>query len=187
MSIFKPGRVYGFRFIFNGERVQESARTGNAKAARKIDSAYRLRLARGESGIVERPQPPTLTEFGPQFEAHIVTDCADKPAAVGFYREKLRRLLHDEQLAGARLDENGKRIHMPIAGHGSVTTLQRHVHPTPEGLERAFQRLEELNAQEFEQAEAGAKAEATGTVEVATKMATLEKSRSAKNGISILQ
>ena len=31
-----------------------------------------------------------------------------------------------------------------IAGHGSVTVSQRYVHPTPESMERAFERLEEL-------------------------------------------
>ena len=47
---------------------------------------------------------PTLAEFGPRFEKAIVTLCADKPATVGFYQEKLRRLLEDPHLAGARLN-----------------------------------------------------------------------------------
>ena len=38
---------------------------------------------------------------------------------------------------------------MRIAGHSSVTVSQRYVHPTPEGLERAFERLENLNAEKF--------------------------------------
>ena len=41
---------------------------------------------------------------------------------------------------------------MRIAGHSSVTVSQRYVHPTPESLERAFKRLENLNAQKFEAA-----------------------------------
>jgi hypothetical protein len=41
---------------------------------------------------------------------------------------------------------------MRIAGHSSVTVSQRYVHPTPEWLERAFERLENLNAQKFEAA-----------------------------------
>lgn len=36
---------------------------------------------------------------------------------------------------------------MKIAGHSSVTVSQRYVHPTPEAVERAFQRLETLNTQ----------------------------------------
>jgi integrase len=43
---------------------------------------------------------------------------------------------------------------MKIAGHSSVTVSQRYVHPTPEGMERAFERLQELNAVKFEEAKA---------------------------------
>jgi integrase len=49
---------------------------------------------------------------------------------------------------------------MRIAGHSSVTVSQRYVHPTPEGMERTFERMEELNGLKFAQAEAEAKAEA---------------------------
>ncbi len=48
-----------------------------------------------------------------------------------------------------RLGEAGSEAFtiMKIAGHSSVTVSQRYVHPTPEAVERAFQRLETLNAQ----------------------------------------
>jgi len=103
MSLYKRGEVYWYEFRFNGARVQESAQTGNKDAARQIEAAHRVRLAKGEAGIKERVRVPTLTDFAPRFEAAIVTLCADKPATVGFYREKLRRLLADHQLSGARL------------------------------------------------------------------------------------
>jgi integrase len=51
---------------------------------------------------------------------------------------------------------------MRIAVHRSVTTSQRYVHATPEGMERAFDRLQKLNAVTFEQAQAEAKMVATG-------------------------
>lgn len=35
---------------------------------------------------------------------------------------------------------------MKIAGHSSVTVSQRYVHPSPDSLERAFERLDALNA-----------------------------------------
>src|SRR5215467_1290606 len=59
-----------------------------------------------------------------------------------------------------RLGESGADAFtiMRIAGHSSVTVSQRYVHPTPEGMERAFERLEDLNAAKFEQV----KAEAAG-------------------------
>ena len=34
---------------------------------------------------------------------------------------------------------------MKLAGHSSVTVSQRYVHPTPESMERAFDRLETFN------------------------------------------
>jgi len=42
---------------------------------------------------------------------------------------------------------------MRIAGHSSVPVSQRYVHPTPESLERAFEQLDDLNAQKFEEAQ----------------------------------
>ena len=37
-------------------------------------------------------------------------------------------------------------IIMRIARHSSITVSQRYAHPSPEALERAFDRLESLNA-----------------------------------------
>jgi integrase len=64
---------------------------------------------------------------------------------------------------------------MRIAGHSSVTVSQRYVHPTPERMERAFDRLQQLNAAKFEQAAAEVQAEAVGMRGVGTKMGTAPK------------
>jgi integrase len=70
---------------------------------------------------------------------------------------------------------------MRIAGHSSVTVSQRYVHPTPEGMERAFERLEDLNAVKFEQAETEKKAEAAGGSGVPAKVPTVKLGRSRKS------
>ena len=46
-----------------------------------------------------------------------------------------------------RLGESGADAFtiMRIAGHSSVTVSQRYVHPSPESMERAFERLDMLN------------------------------------------
>jgi len=46
-----------------------------------------------------------------------------------------------------RLGESGPDAFtiMRIAGHSSVTVSQRYVHPSPESMERAFERLDMLN------------------------------------------
>jgi integrase len=103
MAIYKRGETYWYEFQFNGERIQQSAQTGNKDAARQIEAAHRVRLAKGEAGIHERPAVPTLSDFAPRFEAAIATLCAEKPATVSFYKEKLRRLLDNSKLANARL------------------------------------------------------------------------------------
>ena len=60
MALYKRGDTYWYQFQFNGERIQESAKTSNKDAARQIDAAHRVRLAKGQAGIVERPPAPTL-------------------------------------------------------------------------------------------------------------------------------
>jgi integrase len=104
MAIYKRGDTYWYEFVFNSERIRASAQTGNKEVARQIEAAHRLRLARGEAGIRERPPAPTLQEFSPRFESAIVTLCAEKPATVKFYRAEMRRLLADRELSAARLD-----------------------------------------------------------------------------------
>ena len=43
---------------------------------------------------------------------------------------------------------------MKIAGHSSITVSQRYVHPSPESLKCAFERLESLNANAGRRSEA---------------------------------
>jgi hypothetical protein len=75
---------------------------------------------------------------------------------------------------------------MRIAGHSSVTVSQRYVHPTPEGMESAFERLEELNAAKFREAETEVRAEAVAagaeTAGVPTKVPTAKNGRLQKSG-----
>ena len=58
MSIYKRGDTDWYEFQFNGQRIQQSAQTSNEDAARQIEAAYRIRLAKGEAGITERHRCP---------------------------------------------------------------------------------------------------------------------------------
>jgi len=82
-----------------------------------------------------------------------------------------------------RLGESGADAFtiMRIAGHSSVTVSQRYVHPTPEGMERAFERLEKLNAVKYEQAAAEVQAEAAGNRSVPAKIPTPTKRSAVKH------
>jgi len=70
---------------------------------------------------------------------------------------------------GTRLGETGTDAFtiMRLMGHSSVTVSQKYVHPTPETMERAVQRLEALNRGEREKE----------TPEVATISATVKNRR----------
>jgi integrase len=104
MAVYKRGNTWWYEFVWNGERVRDSTKQSNKRVAETIEAAKRTQLAKGEVGIRDRKKAPTLTEFAPRFIETIETQCADKPATVGFYQEKLRRLLSEPQLAGVRLD-----------------------------------------------------------------------------------
>jgi hypothetical protein len=73
MAIYKRGDTYWYEFQFNGQRIQQSAQTSNKDVARQIEAAHRVRLAKGEAGIQERPLSPTLAAFAPRFESAIKT------------------------------------------------------------------------------------------------------------------
>ncbi len=63
MSVFKRGRVYWYKFMWNGEMVRESTRQPNQNTARQMEAAHRASLAKGEVGIRERKVIPTLKNF----------------------------------------------------------------------------------------------------------------------------
>jgi len=64
---------------------------------------------------------------------------------------------------------------MDIAGQSSVTVSQRYVHPSPESLERAFERLETLNSKGSNQ----------GGGEVPTGFTTPGETASSENSVNI--
>jgi integrase len=51
VSIYKRGSRYWYSFVFNGERIQASAKVKNAKDARDIEKAAWNNLARGAVGL----------------------------------------------------------------------------------------------------------------------------------------
>src|SRR5438445_9677575 len=63
MSIFKRGRIYWYKFMWNGEMVRESTRQTNQNTARQMEATHRASLAKGEVGIREQKPLPTLKSF----------------------------------------------------------------------------------------------------------------------------
>ena len=63
MSIFKRGRIYWYKFTFNGKAIRESTRQTNQRIARDMESAHRTSLAKGEVGLRDKKPLLTLGEF----------------------------------------------------------------------------------------------------------------------------
>jgi hypothetical protein len=105
--IYKRGRLYWYKFMWNGELVRESTKQGNDRVARQMESAHRTSLAKGEVGIREKKVSPTLAHFvGDRFEPWAKATFEDNARKSWlWYRTGIRALLSSKQLAGSALDE----------------------------------------------------------------------------------
>jgi len=105
MSIFKRGRIYWYKFNFNGEAIRESTRQTNQHVARQMEAAHRSSLAKGEVGIREKKIVPTLAEFiSDRFEPWAEPSTAPR-TWLDYYRPGIRTILRYPPLASLRLDE----------------------------------------------------------------------------------
>jgi len=126
--IYKRGKkgIYWYRFMWQGKLVRESTKQGNDKVARQMEAAHRTSLAKGEVGIRERKQAPTLREFcdrrfGPWAKATFEHTC---PNNWLWFRAGIRRITSHEPLANTKLDEITNEKLAGFAAH-EQTRLQR--------------------------------------------------------------
>jgi integrase len=103
MAVYKRGKIWWYKFNWNGEPIRESTKQSNKRTAEQMEAAERTALAKGEVGIKRKERAPKLAEFASRFTAAIETTCAEKPATVGFYKAKLKVLV--KHLGSRRLDE----------------------------------------------------------------------------------
>jgi hypothetical protein len=159
-----------------------------ATVPRQIEAAHKTALAKGEVGIRDREEAVRVAAMLKKQKAKtksIWVFPGDSPEAsilgtsLDHQHEDVRKALglpkdfviHSlRHTMPTRLGEAGADAFtiMKIAGHSSVTVSQRYVHPTPEGLERAFERLDALNAAKFEEAVLETKSEAINASGVPT-------------------
>lgn len=105
MSVFKRGRVYWYKFMWDGLMVRRSTRQTNQNAARQMESAHRTSLARGEVGLRDKKIVPTLADFISQrFEPWAEVSTSSK-TWLDYYRPGLRTIRRYKPLANLRLDE----------------------------------------------------------------------------------
>jgi integrase len=105
MSIYKRGKIYWYKFMWNGEMVRESTRQPNQNTARQMESAHRASLAKGEVGIREKKTAPTLADFISQrFEPWAKGSTSTK-TWIDYYRPGIRTIQTFKPLANLRLNE----------------------------------------------------------------------------------
>jgi hypothetical protein len=104
--IYKRGKTYWYKFMWQGKLVRESSKQGNDKVARQMESAHRTSLAKGEVGIREKKPAPTLAEFcEKRFEPWAKTQFSSRLKTWLWYRNGIRRLRSFAPLASLPLDK----------------------------------------------------------------------------------
>ena len=61
--IYKSGRYYMAKFMWQGKMIRKSTRCTNAKDARIVEGKIRAELGRGNFGILKAKPRLTLAEF----------------------------------------------------------------------------------------------------------------------------
>lgn len=105
--IYKRGKFYWYKFMWQGRLIRESTKQGNDKVARQMESAHRTSLAKGEVGIREKIPAPTLVEFiEKRFEpwARSRFENTSPKTWRDYYRVGLLAIKGYKPLAGTKLD-----------------------------------------------------------------------------------
>jgi len=126
VSVFKRGRVYWYKFMWNGEMVRESTKQGNDKVARQMEAAHRTSLAKGEVGIREKKPVPTLAHFcserfEPWAKSNFERGCRSTWV---WYRAGVRAILGYKPIAKLGLDEIREEQLADFAAHRQARGLQ---------------------------------------------------------------
>lgn len=106
--IYKRGKVYWYKFMWQGKLMRESTKQGNDKVARQIEAAHRTSLARGEVGLRDKKPSFTLAQFiDNRFEpwAKATFEKASPKTWFDWYRVGLRAIKGYRPLADTNLNE----------------------------------------------------------------------------------
>jgi integrase len=117
MSIFKRGRIYWYKFTFNGEAIRESTRQTNQVVARNMESAHRTSLAKGEVGIREKKAVPSLAHFCAERLAPWLKSTTAPKTWRDFYRVGLCAIENYKPLASLPIDQITSENAAEFAAH----------------------------------------------------------------------
>ena len=60
MAVYKRGKIWWYKFNWNGEPIRESTKQTNKRIAEQMEAAHKTSLAKGEVGIRDRKPVPTV-------------------------------------------------------------------------------------------------------------------------------
>jgi integrase len=106
MAVYKRGKIWWYKFNWNGEAVRESTKQSNKRVAEQIEAAHKASLAKGEVGIRDKKPVPTLEKFLEiDFLPFVRTTKAAKPNTIRFYENSVANLGAYSKVAGLSLDQ----------------------------------------------------------------------------------
>jgi integrase len=119
MAIYKRGKTYWYKFLWQGRLVRESTKQGNDKVARQMEAAHRTSLAKGEVGIREPKTVPTLKEFCAARVEPWAKSTFERTTRKSWlwYRTGIRALTNHRPMADAHLDEIAGELTSGFAAH----------------------------------------------------------------------
>ena len=105
MAVFKRGRIWWYKFTWNGEAIRESTKHTNKRVAEQIEAAHKTSLAKGEVGIREKKAAPILSGFATaEFLPFVRSTFKNKPKTQKHYEYGVKSLLAFGKLSGRPMD-----------------------------------------------------------------------------------
>src|SRR5215831_886171 len=126
MATYRRGRIYWYKFTFNGEAIRRSTRQKNQHTARQMEAAHRTSLAKGDVGIRNKKVVPTLKSFcierlEPWMKANFEHAA---PSTYRWYKFRIDALKRSTTLAHLKLDEIGSEAIAQYASERQRDGLQ---------------------------------------------------------------
>lgn len=125
MAVHKRGKIWWYKFNWNGETIRESTKQANKRTAEQMEATHRTSLAKGEVGLRDRKPAPTLKDFAERdFLPFVRSTSAGKPRTVTFYETTVANLKAFGKLASMRLDAITAEILADFAAHRREDGMQ---------------------------------------------------------------
>jgi hypothetical protein len=125
--IYKRGKTYWYKFMWQGKLIRESTKQRNDRVARNMESAHRTSLAKGEVGIRDRKPVLTLVKFiDERFEpwAKATFGKSSPKTWLDWYRVGLRAIKGYKPLADSMLNEITGEMVAEFAAHRQTKGLE---------------------------------------------------------------